>query len=65
MPRKASFGGKKVIIIGAGVSGIKAAHTLAKKGIRVLILEISDKIGGRLDSFKFCNQTFERGANWI
>ena len=41
---------KKVIIIGAGISGIKAAHTLSKKGYRVVVLESGDYVGGRLYS---------------
>ncbi|ODV97499.1 hypothetical protein PACTADRAFT_47410 [Pachysolen tannophilus NRRL Y-2460] len=37
----------KVIIIGSGISGIKAAIELHKKGIDTLILEARDRIGGR------------------
>lgn len=39
MPIEASFGGKKIIIIGSGIAGIKLAHTLAKRGIKSLIIE--------------------------
>ena len=41
---------KKVIIIGAGISGIKAAHILSNKGYRVIVLESADYVGGRLYS---------------
>ncbi len=37
-----------VAIIGAGVAGLAAAHTLAKAGVRVVVYEKSRGIGGRL-----------------
>jgi ribulose 1,5-bisphosphate synthetase/thiazole synthase len=37
-----------VIIVGAGISGIAAAKTLLESGYRVVILEASDRIGGRI-----------------
>ena len=56
---------RKVIIIGAGMAGIKLAHTLAKKGIKFVVLEASDYVGGRMKSIKFDNHIVEAGANWI
>jgi zeta-carotene desaturase len=41
---------KKVIIIGAGVSGISAAIHLIKNNISVILLEAKEKPGGRLYS---------------
>jgi monoamine oxidase len=37
-----------VIILGAGISGLYAAHLLEKRGVKVLILEGSDRVGGRM-----------------
>lgn len=37
-----------VIIIGAGLAGLHAAHLLEQAGQRVILLEGSDRIGGRL-----------------
>lgn len=56
---------KKVIIIGAGISGIKAGEVLSKAGLKVLILEASDYVGGRMKKFDFQGEVFEQGANWI
>jgi monoamine oxidase len=56
-----------VIIIGAGLAGLSAAHEAAAKGLTVALLEARDRIGGRVWT------TFERGhthpiemgAEWI
>ena len=41
-----------IVIVGAGISGLQAAHTLlthpASKSFDVSILEASDRIGGRV-----------------
>ena len=39
---------KKVYIIGAGVSGLIAANVLEKQGVNPIIIEASDRAGGRL-----------------
>lgn len=47
----------KVIVIGAGLSGIAAARELNALGIDVLVLEARDRIGGRIcqgKAFKDC-----------
>ena len=35
-----------ILIIGAGHNGLTCAHYLAKKGLKVAILEAADKVGG-------------------
>ena len=37
-----------VIVIGAGISGLYAAHLLQEKGLTVRILEASQRVGGRM-----------------
>ncbi len=56
----------KVIIIGAGASGIYAAHLLLNYGIDVTILEASSKTGGRIQAnTTFANIPIELGAEEI
>ncbi|XP_006856901.2 polyamine oxidase [Amborella trichopoda] len=56
----------KVIIVGAGMSGIMAAKTLSRSGFDdYLILEGSDRIGGRMHKKNFAGTTIEIGANWV
>ena len=55
-----------VLVLGAGISGIAAARTLNDHGITdFIILEGTDRIGGRMRQMKFHNTTIELGANWI
>jgi monoamine oxidase len=41
-----------VAIIGAGISGLSCADTLASQGLRVVVLEARDAIGGRIRSYR-------------
>jgi phytoene dehydrogenase-like protein len=57
-----------VIIIGAGISGLRAAQVLlaAKEaGLKVTILEANDYIGGRVKNMEFHGKRVELGANWV
>jgi monoamine oxidase len=56
----------KVIVIGAGASGIYAAHLLMKQGVDVTILEASNRIGGRMmANTAFADFPIELGAEEI
>jgi monoamine oxidase len=56
----------KVIVIGAGASGIYAAHLLIKQGVEVIILEASNRIGGRMmANTSFADFPIEMGAEEI
>ncbi|MDB4899742.1 MAG: amine oxidase, partial [Gemmatimonadetes bacterium] len=37
-----------VVVIGAGVAGLAAARQLHDEGVRVVVLEARDRIGGRI-----------------
>ena len=59
-------GKKKVLILGAGVSGITAATTLYDQGVTdFLVLEGQGYIGGRVTQASFAGMKVEMGANWI
>jgi monoamine oxidase len=58
----------KVIIIGAGFSGLAAAYRLRQKGAQVVILESRNRTGGRVFSHvldKEENLVIELGAEWV
>lgn len=55
-----------VIVIGAGLAGLRAATDLRAAGLDVVVLEARDRVGGRVWSHRFENgQTAERGAEFI
>jgi len=55
-----------VIIIGAGLAGLRAATDLVAGGADVVVLEARDRVGGRVWSHHFPNgQVAERGAEFI
>jgi phytoene desaturase len=55
---------KKVIVIGAGFSGLATATSLATKGYDVTILEKNSGAGGRARVFKEAGFTFDMGPSW-
>jgi len=56
----------KVLILGAGLSGITAAKTLLDKGVTdFLILDGKNYTGGRIHAVPFAGLNVEAGANWI
>jgi phytoene desaturase len=55
---------KKVIIIGAGFSGLAAASVLAQSGFNVTVLEKNSTPGGRARKFAENGFTFDMGPSW-
>ncbi|MEW6554882.1 MAG: NAD(P)/FAD-dependent oxidoreductase [Actinomycetota bacterium] len=51
-----------VIVIGAGVGGLSAAGVLAREGLKTLVLEQADFVGGCASSFERSGYHFDVGA---
>jgi oxygen-dependent protoporphyrinogen oxidase len=54
---------KKIIVIGAGISGLTTAYLLSKKGFDVKILEKNNSVGGSIESVFENGFLFDRGPN--
>jgi monoamine oxidase len=50
-PASLSAGAGRVVVVGAGFSGLAAAHELSKAGYEVTVVEARNRIGGRVISF--------------
>ena len=53
------FGGKRVVVVGAGYSGLACAHELKTAGYDVTVIEASERIGGRV----FSQSEWVKGRN--
>ena len=53
------------IVIGAGMGGLTAAALLAKKGLKVLLLEKEEQVGGYVVSFKRDGFTFDATGAFV
>ncbi len=53
----------KVVIMGAGVSGLTAAYLLKKEGYDVTVLEKKNAVGGSVESISENGYMFDRGPN--
>lgn len=54
-----------VIVVGAGLAGLKTAFDLKQNGIDVIVLEAQSKVGGRLKTNRSLGIPFDEGASWI
>jgi oxygen-dependent protoporphyrinogen oxidase len=57
--------GPLVVVVGAGISGLIAARLLADAGSSVLVLEQSDRVGGRVASAELNCCAVDAGASHI
>ncbi|KAF5660287.1 flavin containing protein [Fusarium heterosporum] len=53
------------IIVGAGFAGLVTARDLAAKGLKVLMVEARDRIGGRTWTACAFGEEFEMGGTWV
>jgi len=56
---------EKIVIIGAGISGLAAGKSLQESGFEVVILEARDRIGGRVWTDRSTGKALDLGASWI
>ncbi len=54
---------KKVVVLGAGISGLTPAYFLAKEGFDVTVLEKKREVGGSVETVKENGFLFDRGPN--
>lgn len=56
---------KRIVVIGAGISGLAAAQALSRQEHAVTVLEARDRIGGRLWTDRSSGIPLDLGASWI
>jgi monoamine oxidase len=54
-----------VLVLGAGIAGLAAARRLVDAGLRVIILEARNRIGGRMWTDHSLGMPLDLGASWI
>lgn len=54
---------KKIVVLGAGISGLTTAYLLHKKGYDVVVLEKKNEAGGSMESVRENGYLFDRGPN--
>jgi monoamine oxidase len=55
----------RVVVVGAGVSGLTAARDLRRAGADVVVVEARDRIGGRTWTAEIAGAPVDLGASWI
>ncbi|MEV4630616.1 FAD-dependent oxidoreductase [Micromonospora sp. NPDC049523] len=53
------------IVVGAGFAGVTAARELRRAGLRTLVLEARNRIGGRTWTDSFMGESIELGGSWV
>ncbi|MCL5027765.1 MAG: protoporphyrinogen oxidase [Bacteroidetes bacterium] len=54
---------KKIVVLGAGISGLTTAYLLNKEGYDITVLEKKDEVGGSMESVFENGYLFDRGPN--
>jgi monoamine oxidase len=54
-----------VVVVGAGLSGLRAASEIAASGREVLVVEARERVGGRLLNGTLGEATVDLGGQWV
>jgi polyamine oxidase len=55
----------RVLVVGAGISGLTVANALTQAGVECVVLEARDRIGGRLHTADVGGCPVDLGGSWI
>ncbi|MBR4806175.1 MAG: FAD-dependent oxidoreductase, partial [Bacteroidales bacterium] len=53
------------LIIGSGIGGLECAYILAKRGMKVCVVEKNPVVGGCLQSFRRGEDEFDTGFHYV
>lgn len=56
---------ERVLVVGAGISGLAAARLLRDQGVDVTVLEARDRLGGRTYTSNALGLPLDTGASWL
>ena len=54
-----------VVVVGAGLAGLKAASELVSRGRTVTVLEAADRVGGRTKRGEIAGRVADYGGQWV
>ncbi len=65
MTSKTTSDNKKIIVVGAGIGGLSSAYYASRCGHDVTVLEASDRVGGRMISWRVDGDEVDAGAQFF